>query len=103
MSEGRSPRKRLKIVIVPEAVARSLSADARAKIEQVVATRLLAGAVEPYHRVQVEVEQTREGAPGALAVSMLRARTFTADVFRVELDQDLNVLSITPSPPAGKG
>ncbi len=97
----KSPQKRVEIAVVPEATAGGLGAAERARIEQVVEARLLARTDEPYHRIQVEVERTKDGVPAALVVSMLRARTYTADVYRVEVDPSFNVVSITPPPPAG--
>jgi hypothetical protein len=83
----------VQIALVP-GTARKLPAADRRKIEQVVRERLLSQAKEPYHKVQVEVERSLDGSPRALLVSMLRARTYTADVFRVSVDAHYKVTSV---------
>jgi hypothetical protein len=94
--------KKVEIAVLPGSGAPGLSAPHREKIEQLVRRRLLAKSKKPYHKVQVEVERAAGGMPKALVVSMLRAKTYTADVFKVNVDRDYNLRSIEP-PVSGSG
>jgi len=83
-------RKRLKkdvnVVVLPGMNGIAPPATEKRKFVQLVKNTLLRNAKESYHKVQVEVERSPDGKPTALLASMLRARTYTADIVRVTLD-----------------
>ena len=95
--KGKHVNDNVKIVILPEGKGKSYAAAQRRKIQRVIKDKLLLTSKEPYHKVQVEVKQGSDGNPEALIASMLRAYTYTADIVKVNVDQDFNVKSIEPS------
>ncbi|MFA5253129.1 MAG: hypothetical protein WC367_00490 [Methanoregula sp.] len=81
----------VEVVILPGKA--SSSAD-RTRIRNVVRDNLLLPSSEPYHKVQVEVNRRPDGSPVSLVATMLRAKTYTADLVTVNVDKNFNVTSI---------
>jgi hypothetical protein len=94
-----SPKKfneNVPIVVVSGQAGKTYSPADRRQIRQIVRDRLLKIRTEPYHKVQVEVEFGPDGNPKTLVASMLRARTYTADIVTINVDARYHVLSIEP-------
>ncbi len=89
----------VQIVILPGPTGKRYGAADRRRIQQLVKSRLLLTSKEPYHKVQVQVKHRSDGSPESLAVSMLRAYTYTADIFKVKVGSDYHVKSIEPASP----
>lgn len=84
----------VKVVVVSGEAGSPFTAGDRLKIERAVKDNLLAKAMEPYQKVQVEVERKRDGTPKTLVVSMLRALSYTADIVKLNVDANYNVKSV---------
>jgi len=93
----KAAKEPVQIVVVSDPVKTTTAPADRRKIRALVKDKLLSTSSEPYHKVQVEVKRAPNGKPKALIVSMLRARSYTADVFKVSVDPDYNARSIEPS------
>jgi hypothetical protein len=89
-----SVNERVPIVVMPSSVKAMYGAQESKKIQRAVLERLLRPSKEPYHRVQVSVKHGTDGAPLALDAFMLRAYTYTADIVRLGIDADYNVVSV---------
>jgi hypothetical protein len=68
------------------------------KIRRLVLEDLASRRDEPYYKAQVEVERTPEGNPEALTVSLLSSRSYSAHVFRVQVDHQFNTISVEALP-----
>lgn len=90
----RHPNENVPIVVLPDATGRKCMAADRRKIESLVRERLLLTSMEPYHKVQVEIERAEDESPRALIVSLLRAYSYTADRVRMTVDRNYTVKSI---------
>jgi hypothetical protein len=97
MTRDKHVNEGVKIFILPTAARATYGAQESNKIQQLVKERLLLTSKESYHKVQVEVKHGSDGNPEALIASMLRTYTYTADIVKVNVDQDFNVKSIEPS------
>jgi len=87
------------IVVLPGPTGETSAAADRRRIQRLIRDRLLLTSKEPYRKVQVEVERGPDGSPKVLVASMLRANTYTADIVKVNVDAEYNVLSVEPSSP----
>jgi hypothetical protein len=90
----KSVNERVPIVGMPSSMKAMYGAQDSKKIQRAVLERLLRPSKEPYHRVQVSVKHGTDGAPLALDAFMLRANTYTADIVRLGVDADYNVISV---------
>lgn len=64
------------------------------RIIDVIRNEVLPKAKAEYHSVKVKVERTYDGAPKSLIAYMLRKDTYTADVTKVDVDQEYNVQTV---------
>jgi hypothetical protein len=95
---GRHVNEDVEITVLPGEAGKAPSAQERRKIQKLIRDTLLLKSMEPYHRVQVEVNRRPDGTPEALVATMLRAYTYTADIVTVKVDADYTVRSIEPTP-----
>lgn len=84
----------VEVVILPGETGKRVSPADRTKIQNIVRNNLLLTTSEPYHKVQVSVNQGPDGKPESLVATMLRAKTYTADIVTVNVDKDLHVKSV---------
>ncbi len=85
---GKRKEEGVGIVIQKASGGKPVPAADRAKIERLVRERILAKDAEPVMKVQVEVKRGPGGRPRAVVATLLRARTFTADLVSIEVDED---------------
>ena len=64
------------------------------RIVKVISQDVLPKVKEKYHSVSVKVEREANGSPKALIAYMLRKNSYTADVTRVDIDQEYKVQAI---------
>ncbi len=64
------------------------------RITEVIRYQVLPSATQDYHGVNVKVKRTRDNHPEHLIAYMLRKDTYTADVKRVNVDENYNVREI---------
>lgn len=79
------------IVVLPDETGRTYEAAIVKKIQKAVKDKLLLTSEEPYHKVHVEVEHDADGRATTLIATMMRARTYTADIGKVKVDADYNI------------
>ncbi|MFA5253128.1 MAG: hypothetical protein WC367_00485 [Methanoregula sp.] len=96
MSELHANEK-VKVEIFGTAVKATYSATDTKQIQKVIRDKLLLTEMEPYFKVDVVVKHKPNGKPEALIAYMLRAYTYTADVVRLDIDEQYNVRSIEKS------
>lgn len=64
------------------------------QIADVIRKEVLPKAKAKYHSVSVKVERTADGTPKSLVAYMLRKDSYTADVTKVDVDQDYKVQAV---------
>lgn len=84
----------VEVVLLPGETKKTHSAAERTRIQDVIRDNLLLSSSEPYHKVQVEVNSHPDGSPESLMATMLRAKTYTADIVKINVDKNYNVKSI---------
>ncbi len=70
------------------------SGEQEEKIRGIVKEHLIETSYDPYHSARIEVKPDPAGSPRALVVTLSRKHTWTADRARIEVDPNLNVLSV---------
>jgi hypothetical protein len=64
------------------------------KIANVVRTQVLPKAKVPYYSVSVKVERASDNSPKSLILYMLRKNSYTADVVKIDVDENYGVKDI---------
>jgi len=84
----------VEIALLPGETNKTYSAEDRSRIDKIIRDNLLLSSSEPYHKVQVEVNGLPDGSPESLVATLLRAKTYTADIVKINVDKNYNVKSI---------
>jgi len=87
----------VKVEIFGTAVKATYAATETKQIQKAVMDKLLLTSMEPYFKVNVVVKHRRDGKPEALVAYMLRAHTYTADVVKLDVDDQYKVRSVEKS------
>jgi len=84
----------LEIRISPTVARRDAALDGRIRMLVLQHVLPMARSRGEHFRAQVEIRQTADGNPECLVVYMLRMHTYTADVYRVDVDRDFNFIGL---------
>ncbi len=74
--------------------AKSYDAQDEGRVIEAIRTQVLPQAGADYHSVRVKVKRSAEYAPDYLVAYMLRKDTYTADVVKIQIDGNYDVLGI---------
>jgi len=85
------------VIVMGTAIKAVYGATESKQIQNAVRDRLLLASMEPYHKVQVVVKHKASGKPEAIIAYMLRAHTYTADIARLDVDEQYSVRSVERS------
>ena len=73
----------VEVILVPGENPVPMEPHEQKQLQDLVRDHLLIPTDVPYHRAQVEVERGGDGRPVAVIATLLRAKTYTADVVRL--------------------
>lgn len=84
----------IKIFASPRRAQRTYDRQDESRVADVIRRDVLPKAKADYHSVSVKIRRAVDGSPKSLILYMLRKDTYTADVKKIEIDQDYNVKAI---------
>lgn len=87
----------VRIVIMPTLTKATYAAPESRQVEKLITGELLLATSEPYLKVHAVPKLRRDGSPQSIVAYMLRAYTYTADVVRLNIDNEGKVKSIETS------